>query len=60
MFAAMRRASSFVIKLAAERPARLVLVVHIRERVAVPILHNEARVVTIFDGPGRREAALVT
>ena len=26
-------------------------------RVAVPVLHDEARVVMIFDGPGRRKAA---
>ena len=38
-------------------PARFLLVIHIRERVAVPILHDEAIVVMVFDDPGRREAA---
>ena len=33
------------------------LVIHLRERVAVPVLHDEARIVVVVDGPGRREAA---
>jgi hypothetical protein len=35
----------------------LFLVIHIRKRAPVPVLHNEAGVVMVFDGPGRREAA---
>ena len=30
---------------------------YIRERVAAAVLHDEAGIVTIFDGPARREAA---
>jgi hypothetical protein len=37
--------------------ARLLLVVDIRERVAVPVLHDETRIVVLLDRPQRREAA---
>ena len=35
----------------------LLLVVHIRKRIPVAILHDEASVIVIFNRPGRREAA---
>jgi hypothetical protein len=38
-------------------PRFLLVVVHIRNRVTVLILHDEASVVVVFDGPGQREAA---
>ena len=37
--------------------AGLLLVVHIRERVAASVLHDETGVVHLVDGPRRREAA---
>jgi hypothetical protein len=33
-----------------------VLIIHIRKRLAAAVLHDEASVVVVFDGPGRREA----
>ena len=56
MFAAIRRASSLVMRLAGSS-ARLLLVIHICGRMAVLVLHNEARIVVVFDGPGRRKPA---
>ena len=55
--AAIRRASSRVSSLAAERRPRLLLEIDVRERLSVTILHDETSL-AFFDGPGRREAAL--
>ena len=54
--AAMRRASSLVSSLAAERPTGFVLEIDIGERLPVVVAHDEAGVCPL-DGPGRREAA---
>jgi hypothetical protein len=37
--------------------SRFLLAVNVSERVAPVVLHDEARIVMVFDGPGRREAA---
>jgi hypothetical protein len=44
-------------KIGRRSPARLLLVLDIRERVAVLVLHDEAGIVVVFDYPGWREAA---
>jgi hypothetical protein len=40
--------------------SRLLPVIHIRERVAAAILHDETGVAMVFDGPRRKRRALVT
>src|ERR1700723_2149585 len=44
-------ASSRVMRLAADR-RQAPPVIRIRQRVPVPILHDEASIVVVFDGPG--------
>ena len=56
MFAAIRRASSRVSSLAAERRPWLILDIDIRELLSVVIAHDEAGGL-FLDGPGRRIAA---
>ena len=56
MFAAIRRASSLLSSLAADRRSRLILEVDIRELLAVAVADNKARGL-FLDSPRRREAA---
>jgi hypothetical protein len=56
IFAAIRRASSLLSNLAADRSPRLILEIDIRELLPVVVAHDKAGV-QLFDGPGRREAA---
>jgi hypothetical protein len=56
MLAAIRGASSLVMRLGGRASARLFLVVDEAELLADMVLHNEAGAV-VLDAPGRREAA---
>jgi hypothetical protein len=56
MFAAIRRASSLVSSLAADRRPRLILEIDIGELLTVVVAHDKAGF-QFVDGPRRREAA---
>jgi hypothetical protein len=57
MFTAIRRASSRIIRCAAERRPRLVLEIHISQRMPVRVADDAAELGgRVIDRPGRREA----
>jgi hypothetical protein len=57
IFTAIRRASSLLSSVAAERRLALVLEINIRKLLPIVVPHDEVGIVVLLDEPRRREAA---